>query len=167
MTEAHSKKISELPTVNSVSNSDILLVLANVSGNVATSQISVNNFVQSSVGNQVGQSVYTVTNSSNTVKVATDSTPVSYFTYDRTVYAGVTLLVDMIDTSNNRTFGEVRVAANSTVANAISSSIAVGATPINIAANASISGNTVSLSFSQTGSTANVQVRYLATYFRV
>jgi len=166
MAEGHSKKISELGTVNSVANSDILLVVANVSGTMSTSQIGVSKFANS-IGVSPDLPIYTSTSSSNTVKVATGATPVSYFTYDKSVYAGANLLVDMVDTSNNRTFGEVRLTANATVANSVASFVAVGATPINIVANASVSSNTVTLSFSQTGSTANVQVRYLATLFKV
>lgn len=166
MADGRSKKVSQLGTVNSVSNSDLMVVVANVSGNSTTSQISVQNFVNTIVGN----AAFTTVASSNTVKVAADTTPVSYFTYDRTVYAGVQLLVDFKDTANNRTFGNLRIAANSTVANAqsgVGQYVQIGANPINVVANASVSGNTVTLSFSQAGSTNNVQVRYVATYFRV
>lgn len=167
MTEGHSKKVSELPTVNSVSNSDVIIVNANVSGNIVTSTIPVYKFVNSAIGNVYSYSNFITYSSGNNVVAANNTTPVAYFTYDKSVYAAAELTLDTIDTSNNRSFGVVRLVSNATIANAISSIVQIGASPINVAANASVSGNTVTLSLSQAGSTANITYRYLATLFKV
>ena len=172
MAEGHSKKVSELGTVNSVSNSDILIVNANVSGTITTSQISVNNFIQSTVGNSISQSLYTTTLSSNAVVVAAGGTAVTYFSYNRTVYSGAVVLLDMLvsntasDGGNNRVFGELTVTSNSTVANTTGHFSHIGGTPeIEPEGSATVTGNTVSVELS--GPTGNVQVRYLATLFKV
>jgi hypothetical protein len=167
MVQGSSKKISELPTVNSVSNSDLLIVNANVSGNVTTSAISIDKFVNSSVGNVYSYSNYVVYSSANSIVQANSATPVEFFTYNRTLYAGVKLTIDAKDTSNNRTFGEILLTSNSTVANCTASVVTIGSSPINVIANSSVSGNTVSLSLSQTGSTANINLRYTTLLFKV
>lgn len=174
MTEGRSKKISELPTVNTVSSSDLIVVNANVSGNIVTSAIAVNNFIRSAVGNLVSSSLFTETVFSNSVVTATGATPVSYFTYDRTAHVGAEIIFDMVvantasDGANNRAYGKVIVTANSTVANSQATGlyVQIGAgTQIDPEAGANVSGNTVSVYLS--GPTGNVQVRYLATKFKV
>lgn len=170
MTQGHSLKISELGTVNSVANTDILVVNANVSGNVTTSQISVYNFIQSAVGNVLATSTFTTSNTANNVVVASGTTNVAYFTYNRAAYAAVSILIDAYSNSDgHRTFGTVIATSNATHANVASGStdhIHIGGNPIiDLQKSANVVGNTVSLYLD--GPTGNVQVRYFATYFRV
>lgn len=174
MADGRSKKISELPTVNTVSNSDLIVVNANSSGNAVTSAITVNNFVRSAVGNLVSSSLFTETVFSNSVVVATGGTPVTYFSYDRTAYVGAEIVFDMLvadnasDGAGNRAYGSVIVTSNSTVANsqAVGLHVHIGAgTQIDPEAGANVSGNNVLVYLS--GPTGNVQVRYLATKFKV
>lgn len=174
MTQGNSKKISELPTVNSVSNSDLIVVNANVSGNNTTSTISVSKFVNSAIGNVYSYYNFVTYTSGNSVVAAAGGTPVSYFTFDRTVYCGAEIKFDMFvantasDGAGNRAYGSVIVTANSTVANsqAVNLHVHVGSgTQVDPEAGANVSGNTVTVHLS--GPTGNVQVRYLATLFKV
>lgn len=169
MTSGRTKKVSELNTVNSVANSDTLITNSNVSGNITTSTIAVSNFVNSAIGNVYSYQNYITYSSGNVSVVANGSQNVSYFTYNRALYAGVKLTIDMYsNTDGKRTFGEVFVTANSTVANIATGTLYVhvgGAPNINPQKNADVSGNTVSLYLD--GPTGNVQVRYLATLFKV
>lgn len=170
MADGRSKKISELPTVNTVANSDLIVVNANVSGNVVTSAISVYNFAQSAVGNVIATGIFTTSNTANVTVVANSTQNVAYFSYNRTLYAGVSLIIDAYSNSDgHRVFGGLVITANSTVANCSSGAtehVHIGGNPIiDLQKNAYVSGNTVTICLD--GPTGNVQVRYIATYFRV
>lgn len=167
MTEGRAKLISELPTVNSVVNTDVLIVNANTGSSVNTSQISVANFIKSGVGNVASYSDYVTYSSGNNAVVANATANVAYFSYNRTIYAGAFLTIDMYSNSDSqRVFGTVTVTSNSTIANTGGNVVHIGAaTVINPRKSANVSGNTVTIYLD--GPTGNVQVRYLATLFKV
>jgi hypothetical protein len=170
MSQGNSKKISELPTVNTVSSSDLIVVNANVSGNAITSAIAVNNFINSAIGNVYNYSNLVAYTSGNVVVVANGTENVAYFSYDRTIYSSAIVVFDMFSNSDSkRSFGTVVCTANATIANASSGGamhVHIGGAPvINPQKSANVSGNTVSLYLD--GPTGNVQVRYMATLFKV
>lgn len=169
MSEGRTNKISELPTVNSVSNSDVIIVNANTGSSVNTSQITVANFIRSAYGNVSGFSDVMVFASGNTTVVANGTQNTAYFTYDRTVYSSVELTFDMYsNTDGHKTIGTVICTSNSTIANCASAVmyVNIGGSPvINPQKSANVSGNNVTIYLD--GPTGNVQVRYLAKLFKV
>lgn len=146
-----SKKISELPVANSVGPNDLfLLIQANSSMAISANSLG----IPASLTLTDGPIEF-----SNTI-VANGTNDVLWFQYNG--YTAVEIKINAFDvTTNDRSFGTIKVTANSSVANVLTSITTIGGNPINVGSNSAVSSNTVSLYFKRASSaTSNVLFHY-------
>jgi hypothetical protein len=163
----NSKKVSELPTASNVASTDRILVLRDPAGNPSVRTITASNLANSIVTLLPGI-VPNTTIISNTVTIASKNlTPVAFFTFTG---RAVDLKIHAIDTtSGDTTTGVIYcVYSNESIeANTLVSVAEIGYNKIKFDDVPTVSGSeAVTLYFTrQSDSTANVRIKYAATYY--
>jgi len=155
-----SSKLSELPVANSVgANDSFYIVQSGNSYQIDAASLGIPASLKYTVGPIEGNAVITSANTSN----------VPWFYVSNSIYSGVRIFVDAVE-GNNRSQG-IAYAAFDGLGNTFSTNfngIVVGNNSIypTITAN-NVSGNGVIYLTRQSNSTANITLRWQATYFNI
>lgn len=161
--DSRAKKISELTVANTTSNSDLLYIVQNTSGNAISMSIN--------VGTIAPQQQYTVGPIEGSINVVSNGqNNVAWFSFNSNTYIGVKILVDAYNpTENARSFGDIFIVSSGSASatNTCLATIAGSNGFINLVANIIANGYvfTLYLSVANATSASNIQIGYQVLYF--